>query len=216
MRLSCFPFALVALSMFVVGCSKAGESASSDSAAPAQASQASPEGVLMERGLISLYRSGDPFAAEAAFREVLARNPAHYGAQYQLAVALDRGGKPDSARAVWTDVLRVADSVKDVKTARIARSRLASPDTVSTVNLMIIGLNFLKRGNPDSAAAEFRKVLELKPNHYGANYQLAAVLDRTGHQAEARPYWQKVLRLAESIKDEPTAATARRHLSQKP
>ena len=170
----------------------------------------------MERGLTSLYRNGDAIAAAATFSEVLARNPAHYGARYQLAVALDRAGKPDIARAVWTEVLHRADRVKDGKTAFIARSRLAKPDTVSAVMLMGNGLNFLRQGNPFAAAEQFRMVLERKPNHYGANYQLALALDRSGRRAEARSYWQKVLVLAESVKDGATAGTARARLSQKP
>jgi tetratricopeptide repeat protein len=55
----------------------------------------------MRAGLDALYQRNDPAAAVARFREVLARNPTHYGATLQLAKALDRSGCPErSARDV--------------------------------------------------------------------------------------------------------------------
>src|SRR5436190_359604 len=66
------------------------------------------ESDLMQRGMQQMYQSQDPVAAEATFRAVLALNPTHYGAHYQLAVALDRGGKPTEARPEWNEVLRQA------------------------------------------------------------------------------------------------------------
>ena len=213
MRLRCLFFILAVVPVFVVACSRGGESEISGSQA---SPQGTPEQQLMQRGLNSLYGAGDALAAESTFREVLSRNPAHYGAQYQLAVALDRGGKPAEARPVWEEVLRLAEGVKDENTASTARSRLAAPDSVSVVTLMSVGLNFLRQGNPSAAAEQFRKVLERNPDHYGANYQLAVALDRLGRRAEARPYWQRILTIAETFKDQPAATTARERLRQNP
>jgi len=82
--------------------------------------------VLMASGL-RLLGNGDPAAGAAAaakFREVLALNPTHYGAHYQLAVALDRAGKSTEAHQLWEKVLRMAEGYNDGATVRTARSRL--------------------------------------------------------------------------------------------
>src|SRR4051794_29776876 len=68
------------------------------------------EADLMQRGMQQMYQSQDAAAAEATFRAVLALNPTHYGAHYQLAVALDRSGKPADARPEWNEVLRQAQT----------------------------------------------------------------------------------------------------------
>ena len=83
-----------------------------------------PQQQLMTRGLDAL-RAGDPTAAAARFRELLALNPAHYGAHYQLAMALDRLGRTDEARLLWQRVLRLAEGYGDQSTIRSARERLA-------------------------------------------------------------------------------------------
>src|SRR5262249_25096656 len=56
---------------------------------------------LMRHGLDALYTQHDPAAAAAEFRQVLARNPTHYGATFQLAAALDAAGKRAEARPLW-------------------------------------------------------------------------------------------------------------------
>lgn len=172
-----------------------------------------PDAQLMERGLVLLYQRSDPVGAEAVFREVLQRNPTHYGAQYQLAVAMDRGGRPAEARATWEAVLRNAQGSNDTATARTASARLAAPDTASATAMMALGLDLLYRQNNAVAAdAQFRRILQRNPTHYGATYQLATALDREGKRAEARRLWEKVLGMAESYKDQATAETARNRL----
>jgi tetratricopeptide (TPR) repeat protein len=80
---------------------------------------------MMQRGLDALYAGKDPGAAVTAFQEVLARMPSHYGATYQLAVALDLLGRPAEARVLWERMLRMADAQQDAQTAQTARARLA-------------------------------------------------------------------------------------------
>jgi len=180
---------------------------------PAAATAADPEAQLMQRGVALLHTSGDPVGAEAVFREVLQRNPMHYGARYQLAVALDQGGRVAEARTQWQSVLASAESMRDSATANTARRRLAAPDTASQAAMMILGLDLMYRQNNPSAAADvFRKILQKNPTHYGATYQLAIALDRAGQQAQSRPVWQKVLGMATTYKDGRTAAIARSKL----
>ena len=85
------------------------------------------EDALMKAGLDALYTRGDPNAAAAQFRKVLERNPNHYGANFQLAMALDRAGKPAEARPLWKQVLKMAESSNDKLRADTARARLQQP-----------------------------------------------------------------------------------------
>jgi cytochrome c-type biogenesis protein CcmH/NrfG len=173
-----------------------------------------PDAPLMTRGIDTMYKSGDPVAAEAIFRQVLEHNPTHYGAHYQLAVALDRGGRPTEARPAWDDVLKNAMAIGDTATAQTARARLAAPDTASQEEMMILGVDLLRhKNNPAAAADVFRKVLQRTPTHYGATYQLASALDLSGRPAEAKALWQKMLGMATAIRDTTTARTARERLA---
>lgn len=92
-------------------------------AAPDTASQ----GGLMVRGLDLLHKRNDPASAAEQFRAILQRNPSHYGANYQLATALDRLNRRAEARPIWQRVLGMATGYKDSTTMRIARERLATP-----------------------------------------------------------------------------------------
>jgi len=78
----------------------------------------------MRDGLDALYRRNDPSAAVTAFEQVLSRNSQHYGANYQIAVALDRLGRRLEARVFWQKVLVFAESYKDTQTMEAARARL--------------------------------------------------------------------------------------------
>jgi tetratricopeptide (TPR) repeat protein len=189
--------------------------------APPAGTPAGGSEAFMQAGLDALYKRNDPTAAAAEFRKVLALNPTHYGATYQLATALDRAGKPDEARPLWEKMLPMAEAAHDDATLAAARARLgqaappaAAPDLEPA---MKAGLDALyTRNDPAAAAVEFRKVLANNPTHYGATYQLATALDRAGRRAEARPLWEKVVTMAEGYKDQPTLATARARLAQKP
>jgi tetratricopeptide (TPR) repeat protein len=79
---------------------------------------------LMQSGLDALYTQSDPNAAAARFREVLERNPEHYGATLQLAKALDRAGKPAEALQLWRKMLEMAEAAGDAETIATARARL--------------------------------------------------------------------------------------------
>jgi len=175
----------------------------------------------MKTGVDMLYTRNDPTGAAVQFRQVLAVIPTHYGATYQLAVALDRSGKPGEARSYWEKMLPMAEAAKDETTAATVRRRLGLPAPSSEQGIqqamMKAGLDaMLVKKDPEAAAAEFRKVLARNPTHYGATYQLATALDRAGKRAEARPLWEKVAKMAEGYKDQKTLDTARARLAQKP
>jgi cytochrome c-type biogenesis protein CcmH/NrfG len=215
MKITGIGLPMVLAGLAVAGCGKGAPDSQQQPAAAAE-TDTSVAGV-MQRGVALLYQSNDPFGAEQNFREVLRRSPGHYGATYQLAAALDREGRPAEARPLWEQVKNNAEASKDEKTAATARDRLAAPDTVSQAGLMASGVHSLyTENNAAAASAQFRKVLERNPTHYGATYQLAVALDRDGKGAEARALWEKMLTMATQVKDEKTIAAVKLRLAQKP
>jgi Tfp pilus assembly protein PilF len=83
--------------------------------------------------------------------------------------------------------------------------------------MMAVGLELLrKKNNPAAAADQFRELLRKNPTHYGAHLQLAKALDLAGKPAEARPYWEKLLSMAQAINDTATIITARTRLLKTP
>jgi Tfp pilus assembly protein PilF len=206
-RLSRWSLSASVMCLLVVGACSQKEAAQS----PAAAKES--EADLMQRGMQQMYQSQDAAAAEATFRAVLALNPTHYGAHYQLAVALDRGGKPTDARPEWNEVLRQAETFKDTTVIKTAKARLAAPDTVGEAGLMARGLDLMYARNDLVGAIEkFQAVLARNKTHYGATYQLAVALDRSGRRDEAKTVWQRVLPMAIQFKDQKTADTARARL----
>jgi Flp pilus assembly protein TadD len=196
-------FALLGLAL-LVACGGTG-----DSKTPAPGS----DEALMASGLNKLYQADDPIGAEADFRAVLKNTPTHYGAHFQLARSLDRGGKPTDARTVWVQMQKMAQAISDTATLTTVSQRLAAPDTASQDGMMKLGLNLMfARADYAAAAQQFRAVVRRNPTHYGANYQLAMALVRGGRTEEAKPVWMKVLGMATQIKDEKTAQTARDYL----
>jgi Tfp pilus assembly protein PilF len=205
---------LLLIALLGVACNGSGDK---KEATAADTAVAKPEDARMKEGMALFYEKNDPFGAEQAFRDVLKMNPTHYGAQFQLAKAIDREGRPAEARPMWEEMLKSAESIKDTATERMVRARLAAPDTVGAEGMMTIGLHDLYQvNNPVAAAEQFKKVLALNPTHYGATYQLAVALDRSGKQAEARQLWVKVLGMATMYKDDKTAELARARLKQSP
>lgn len=178
---------------------------------------ADAEAAVMQAGLDALYTRHDPQAAATEFQKVLAANPTHYGATYQLAAALDAAGRPGEARPLWEKMLAFAENVGDQQTATTARAHLSQPPVESAETMMSAGLDALyQRQDPAAAAAEFQKVLAQNPTHYGATFQLASALDAAGKRAEARPLWKKMIDMAVAANDATTAATARARLAHEP
>ena len=168
----------------------------------------------MKAGLDALYGTKDPVKAAELFRQVLGQMPAHYGANYQLAVALDKAEQREQARVQWALVIPMAEGIHDTATAEAARKALREDEMAS---LMREGLDALyARNEPVEAADRFRKVLNMLSTHYGATYQLAVSLDKSGKAEEARTLWESVQRMADAISDAKTAETARARLKTKP
>jgi Flp pilus assembly protein TadD len=67
----------------------------------------------MRAALVAQYQLGEPAAAVPRYRRVLAANPEHYGAHYQLAVALLASGEREAALAAWTEFVPMARAIGD-------------------------------------------------------------------------------------------------------
>jgi len=193
---------MIPLAMMVAGCSS-----------PPQAD----EETVMKAGLEALYTRHDPVAAAADFRKVLERNPTHYGATFQLAAALEAAGRAAEAQPLWEKMVSMAESHGDKETAETARVHLAKIGGASEEAMMQAGLDALyTRRDPAEAIAQFQKVLERNPTHYGATFQLASALDAAGKRAEARPLWDKMLQMADAARDVETANKVRARLQANP
>jgi len=79
---------------------------------------------IMQAGLTAMYERNDARAAVARFQDVLARQPFHYGARFQLAKALDAMGQRSEAAEQWTKVLAAAQLIGDSATIRQVQERL--------------------------------------------------------------------------------------------
>lgn len=170
---------------------------------------------LMKEGLESLYTRKDAPAAEIAFRKVLARHPAHYGATFQLARTLDAEGRPAEAVPFWSRTLMMAESYRDQQTAATAFGRLEHESTLDDDALIALALHVRYNLNdPVRSVSMFQQVLVRSPAHYGATYQLASALDAAGSPAAARLMWERMLFLANAVHDEGTASTVRERMKQ--
>ena len=67
----------------------------------------------MAAGLVYRYRLGNPGRAIERYRAVLALNPSHYGAHYQLAVALLADGQRAAAIEAWHAFVPLARAIGD-------------------------------------------------------------------------------------------------------
>jgi hypothetical protein len=68
------------------------------------------------------------------------------------------------------------------------------------------------RHDPHAAAGLFRETLRLRPDHYGATFQLAKALDQGGDSVTATVVWKRMLELATAQHDEATVKTVRSRL----
>ena len=135
-------------------------------------------------------------------------------AHYYRGQALEKLSRNADAARAYRDALAVHPGLREAELALASLQRDA-PDPQELRALMDEGLALRYRaGDARRAADVFKKVLSRMPDHYGATYQLAAALDAEGRRAEARPLWEKMLRMAEQVHDEPTRRTATARLAE--
>ena len=192
--------------------------------------QAAPEAQTVlntpaEQGVQHLMNEGvqllnDPASASLAlqrFDRVLAINPGHYGARYQRARALDLALDLEVARQAWSAVLPEAERTRDIEAAQWAAARISDLDVriASLSSVMNEGVDLLHNQQvPDRAVPLFQEVLTGWPSHYGASYQLAVALERSGQRQAARNAWSRVLENAQAIGEQADGQAAREALAR--
>ncbi len=189
----------------------------SSQAAPAEPAKGQTEAEMqvlansMREGVEALYVKNQPAQAVVMFRDVLAKMPTHYGANYQLAVALDAVGDPEKAKLQWEKVIKSAQAIGDHPTTEAARKRfVAAGWAVKMQN----GLQLLyDRQQPAAAAKVFREILAELPTHYGASFHLARAVERTERPDVAIESWNKVLKMAQDYSDKPTEELVRQAIA---
>jgi tetratricopeptide (TPR) repeat protein len=102
---------------------------------------------------------------ETLWRDTLARNPACWMAQINLANVLNEKGQVDQAIAHYREALRLQPKNADA--------------------LYNIGTALLSKGQTDDAIAQFREALRVQPNHVNAHINLGFALLGEGQVAEA-------------------------------
>ncbi len=85
---------------------------------------AASEPGAMTEALDVLYTQAKPGEAVYLFTRILVANPKHYGARFQLAVALERSGDRYAAKAEWARVRAAAEAIHDLPTAITAQQHL--------------------------------------------------------------------------------------------
>jgi hypothetical protein len=86
-------------------------------------------------------------------------------------------------------------------------------DNVKADGAMRAGLAAMyERGDAPTAVRLFRAVLGHRPDHYGATFQLAKSLDRSGDSTTATIVWKRMLDMAIAQHDEATVKTVRSRL----
>ncbi len=139
-------------------------------------------------------REGHLEEALRAANEAVRLRPDYAPAHFLLGNVLARAGRTEEAAAAYrrAAALDPRDTAAPQALARLTGGGDQDEEQMS------VGLDALRKlHDPERAAAIFRKVLEHTPTHYGATYQLAAALDAAGRPSEARPLWEKMLRMAE-------------------
>jgi eukaryotic-like serine/threonine-protein kinase len=138
------------------------------------------------------YRRGELTAAMAAFNEVLARQPSHFWAQFYLGVCQLREEHWDTAKAhlnaclvqqprfVWVYVLRAFANEKlkalEPAEADVRKALNLDPNDDARYTLLVQRGNlFFGRHHLESAAADYRSAMALKPRQYTAPLNLARV-----------------------------------------
>lgn len=138
---------------------------------------ASPDAILsMMQRAVSLHREGRLEDAERAYREVLARDPAHAEALHLLGLLLHRGGRSAEGLAL------------------IDRALAADPTLAAAWSNRALALRAL--GRPAEAARSLERALELRPELVEARLNLARLRAALGDRPAALAAAAEAARLA--------------------
>jgi tetratricopeptide (TPR) repeat protein len=104
------------------------------------------------------------------------------------------------------DAYRLAGDAENAKVALDALVESGANLDALLQQFMNQGLKFFEAGQTENAIAEFRRVIEIKPDHAKAHYHLGISLVSTGDSAGAKEHLNKFIELAPN---DPEAAVAK-------
>jgi len=183
--------------------------------------------VYYNRG-VALSTEGRHLDAALTYRQALKFDPQFADSYNNLGWSLAKLGFYQEAAVAFAQALHfrpefalAQNNLAWVKTQvelpPAAEAQPAEPDMTSEESIMQAGLDALYiRQDPTAAVVQFRRVLARTPTHYGATFQLARALDRSGKSGEAWPLWETVLKMAVEYNDEQTVETVRSRLQHGP
>lgn len=125
-----------------------------------------------------LLDEGQPRKAQAMFERALKRNPSDIDALHHLAVVLDRAGKAEEARRLWTDAVRLGREAIPAGFHK-GRDRLSwgwLENRPYLRALQGLGCSHLELGKKDEALAIFEELLDLNPDDNQGVRELALEL----------------------------------------
>ncbi len=160
----------------------------------------------MALGLYLLNKRRNYRPAIGAFLTVLAANPRHYGAMFQLAKGLEAHKRGDLALAVWTQVLALAKGAKDHRSMKYAQSRieeLSKKHSAVDPNMKLgLKLHYQDRKYLDACVA-YALVLLSSPLHVGARFQLAKAAELARFPTVASAARRRLLEIRKARRRKP-------------
>ena len=139
---------------------------------------------------------------------VASARPGDRAISYLLGMALIRSGNVEKGQALVDGILRDSESAeahfllgsvafmaKDYPGAVKEFSKASAVNADLPSLQSYYGQALLFTGDPDGAAAAFRKQLASDPNDYDSNLRLAQILLQRRQYAEARPLFERALRV---------------------
>ncbi|MDP2412009.1 MAG: tetratricopeptide repeat protein [Pseudolabrys sp.] len=162
------------------------------------------------------HQAGRLAQAEAAYRSVLAADPGHADAAFNLAVALRQQDRIDDAIAAYARLLAIRPDYPEAQynlgNALMARGRpddavaaytealRLKPDHArARPNLGIacasLGATLLERGAVDEAAAAFSQALGINPGHAETHYNLGNARRLQGRHDDAAAAYREAIRI---------------------
>ena len=162
-------------------------------------------------------KSGHLEVAETLYNEALRLEPRAAYAFFDLGTVAIERNQWEVAQWYFEQALAIDPSLSAAKhDLEIVAARSASEPDPAHPDLMAAALQALDQDElPERAVSLLRRVLELRPDHYGANFQIARAMDRCGRRAEARPLWNHALELARAVGDAGTIALIGKRLDEK-
>jgi tetratricopeptide (TPR) repeat protein len=165
--------------------------------------------LLTALGALTWRQCGMYADEETLWRATIARNPASWMAQDNLAMVLDQEGKLDEAMVHYQASLQIYPDHEEARnnlgTALDRKGKLDEAISQFQIALQInpngaetrnnLGHALLQKGNVDEALAQYREAIRVKPDYAEAQLGLGNALRQKGSLDEAMVHYQEAARI---------------------